>query len=88
MCFVCGVNNPIGLHLDFWMDGEQVWTDFTPGREHQGYPGVMHGGLVATLLDESWAGQPLKQLDGHGQDGGAYRKPVPLGAVAHNHCTH
>ncbi len=53
MCFVCGIENPIGLHLDFWMDGEQVWTEFTPGAQHQGWPGVLHGGIMATLLDET-----------------------------------
>jgi acyl-coenzyme A thioesterase PaaI-like protein len=52
MCFVCGVDNPIGLHLDIWMDGEQVWAEFTPGQQHQGWPGVLHGGIQATLLDE------------------------------------
>jgi len=53
MCFLCGVDNPIGLHLDFWTDGEQVWTDFTPREEHQGWPGVVHGGILATVLDET-----------------------------------
>lgn len=81
MCFVCGAVNPIGLHLDFWMDDEQVWTEFIACPEHQGYPGVMHGGLVATILDETmgraaalkslWMFTAKMEI--------AYRKPVPLG---------
>ena len=55
MCFVCGLENPIGLRLVFEEDEERVWTEFTPRQEHQGWPGVLHGGLVCTLLDEVMA---------------------------------
>lgn len=53
MCFLCGVDNPIGLHLSFSTDGEQVWTEFTPTAVYQGWPGVVHGGILAALLDET-----------------------------------
>jgi len=53
MCFVCGTDNPIGLHLSFYQEDDRIWTEFTPGEEHQGYPGTLHGGLVCTLLDET-----------------------------------
>jgi acyl-coenzyme A thioesterase PaaI-like protein len=53
MCFVCGVDNPIGLHLSFYTDDEgQTVARFRPGPEHQGYPGHLHGGIISTLLDE------------------------------------
>ena len=52
-CFVCGKENPIGLKVVFRQDGQKVWTEFTPGVEHQGYPGVTHGGILYTLLDET-----------------------------------
>lgn len=52
-CFVCGSENPIGLKVAFYNDGRQVWTEFTPREEHQGYPGVVHGGILYTLLDET-----------------------------------
>lgn len=58
MCFACGRDNPISLKLDFKTDGEdkfRVTADFTPGRLHQGYDGIMHGGLITTLLDEAMA---------------------------------
>ena len=54
-CFVCGPKNPIGLKLTFHEENDTYITKFTPGREHQGYDGIMHGGLVSTLLDEIMA---------------------------------
>jgi len=51
-CFVCGPNNPIGLKLDFRLDGEVMTTEFVSRKEHQGYMDVVHGGIIATLLDE------------------------------------
>jgi acyl-coenzyme A thioesterase PaaI-like protein len=51
-CFGCTPDHPIGLHLDFARDGDEVVTIFTPGPDHQGPPGLMHGGLVTTLADE------------------------------------
>jgi len=54
MCFVCGLQNPVGLKLAFYEDPEagQVQTEFTIPEDYQGYPGVAHGGIVATILDE------------------------------------
>lgn len=53
MCFACGLENPIGLKMAFYEDDKgRVVAEFTPGDEHQGYPGVVHGGIVAALLDE------------------------------------
>ncbi|MCY3609929.1 MAG: hypothetical protein OXH51_00120, partial [Gemmatimonadetes bacterium] len=43
-CFVCGPENPIGLHLTFRLEGGACVSEFTPGENHQGYPGVIHGG--------------------------------------------
>ena len=56
-CFGCGRHNPIGLHLLFERDGQDVVARYTPRREDTGFPGVMHGGIAALLLDEAmgWA---------------------------------
>jgi uncharacterized protein (TIGR00369 family) len=54
MCFVCGRENPVGLHIHFFADEDnRVHAEFTPRAEDQGFPGVMHGGLISTLLDET-----------------------------------
>jgi uncharacterized protein (TIGR00369 family) len=51
-CFVCGEHNPIGLRQRFETDGRVVRARFTPRPEHVGFKGVIHGGILATLLDE------------------------------------
>ena len=51
-CFGCGQNNPVGMKLRFTRDGDTLRTEFTPDKMHQGWPGLLHGGILATLLDE------------------------------------
>ena len=51
-CFVCGEANPLGLNLRFETDGRLVRAKFSPRPEHNGFKGVVHGGLIATVLDE------------------------------------
>jgi len=55
-CFVCSPHNAVGLHLDFYLDGEVIKAKWKPEDQYQGYPNVLHGGIQATLLDEvaSW----------------------------------
>lgn len=53
LCFACGLRNETGLKLVFRREGERVVADFTPSHELQGFPGVLHGGIIATLLDET-----------------------------------
>jgi acyl-coenzyme A thioesterase PaaI-like protein len=81
MCFVCGIDNPIGLHLKFYTDDEgRCIAHFRPKPEHQGYLGHLHGGIISTLLDETmgrvqvpnnvWAITGRLEIK--------FRKPVPL----------
>jgi acyl-coenzyme A thioesterase PaaI-like protein len=52
-CFACGDENPIGMHLEgIRRDGDQVRATMRPRPEYQSYPGMLHGGLSATALDE------------------------------------
>ena len=54
MCFVCGVSNPIGLKSRFYSVGDnQVELRLTFTDPYQGYPGITHGGIIATILDET-----------------------------------
>ena len=80
-CFVCGRENPIGLKVKFYQRGNQVFTHFTPGPEHQGYPDRMHGGIASTLLDETVgrAGFIYGYWTFTAELKVRYRKPIPLG---------
>lgn len=52
-CFVCGRNNPHGLYMTFYDNGDnEVVANYTVPADYQGYPGVVHGGVVAAMLDE------------------------------------
>ena len=52
-CFVCGQDNPQGLKLKFQIDAQnQISSAFTPQKIHQGFSGIVHGGLIAAVLDE------------------------------------
>ena len=54
MCFVCGLNNRYGLKSRFYeLEEKQLLAVFRPAQEHQGYPGRLHGGIAATILDET-----------------------------------
>lgn len=80
-CFGCGRQNPIGLKLTFFEEGESVWTSWTPLREHQGYEGIVHGGLITTVLDEvmGWAIYVRKLWAVTGTINVRFRKPVKFG---------
>jgi uncharacterized protein (TIGR00369 family) len=51
-CFVCGESNQAGLKIRFETDGRIVQTRFRPRAEHIGFQETVHGGILATLLDE------------------------------------
>ena len=84
MCFVCGMENSFGLKSMFYeLDDGQLMALFTPQKEHQGYPGRLHGGIAATILDEA-IGRAIN-IASEGDTGGVtvdfsmkLRKPVPI----------
>ncbi len=54
MCFVCGTENGFGLKSRFYeLENGDLLARFTPAPEHQGYPGRLHGGIAAAILDET-----------------------------------
>lgn len=83
-CFVCGTENDKGLRTFFYeTDTNEVAAVFTPHRLHQSYPGRLHGGIAACILDETIGravqiGEPdiwgvTAQLTL------SYKKPLPYG---------
>jgi acyl-coenzyme A thioesterase PaaI-like protein len=54
-CFICGLGNPIGLKMVFHEDRDkkQVRAELNVPDAYRSYPGVVHGGIVATILDET-----------------------------------
>jgi uncharacterized protein (TIGR00369 family) len=56
-CFVCGQDNPHGLHLRSRIEGDRVVLDYTAREADLGYKHIVHGGIAVTLLDEvmTWA---------------------------------
>lgn len=58
-CLVCGRANPHGLHLHLHVDpgSGEVHVPFTPAAAQMGFEGIIHGGILATVLDEAmvWA---------------------------------
>ena len=51
-CFGCGKDNPVGLHLEITYVNDKPRIEFIVGPDYCGYPGIMHGGAIATLFDE------------------------------------
>lgn len=53
MCFICGLENPVGLHLHMYeTEPGVVETSYIAPEHFQGYPGVLHGGIVGAIIDE------------------------------------
>jgi len=51
VCFGCGRNNPHGLHIQTFWDGNEGTFRFRPKPHHTAFPGVTYGGLIASLID-------------------------------------
>ena len=82
-CFVCGSDNSMGLHVRFARDGEQgCRVEYTAQGDHVGWPGLMHGGLLFTLMDEAvaWAVcyAGLRGVTGKAEV--RFRRPVTVGS--------
>lgn len=60
-CFVCGLDNPNGLGIHFESDGiGNVIAHKTFSSEYQGYPGIVHGGILSAVLDEAAGRSTMK----------------------------
>ena len=52
-CFVCGEENPSGLHLKFTLHDDKVVSEFVLQKIFQGYKDIVHGGIISAILDEA-----------------------------------
>jgi len=90
-CFICGVKNVAGVHVNFYetvgANGvQEVLARFTGQDQHQGYPGRMHGGVITGILDET-IGRAVNYNEGDAPKSWGvtaelmvrFRKPIPLG---------
>ncbi len=79
-CYGCGSDNEQGMKLKFRQEDGRAVADFTPEQYLQGFPGYMHGGGVATVLDEAmgWAAYQVGLWAMTAKFTIRFRKPVPL----------
>ncbi len=84
-CFGCGLDNPIGLHLDgFAAAGDELKASFTPRGDYRGFAGILHGGILAALLDETLAWTAMMFEDSYvvtAQLQLKFRHPAPTDAA-------
>jgi acyl-coenzyme A thioesterase PaaI-like protein len=85
-CFICGLENPVGLHLHIYETAPGVVeSSYTAPDHFQGYPGVLHGGIVGAIIDEisgrtQMGSDPLKpRFMFTAKMEVRYRKNVPIG---------
>ena len=83
-CFLCGEHNPFGLKIVFWKDGDRVFTEYKVDERRVGFDGLMHGGILAALLDETmgWAAAfAFDRMCMTAEITVRYVKPVPVGST-------
>jgi uncharacterized protein (TIGR00369 family) len=82
-CFACGKDNDDGMHLEFYLDEEsrRAICKFKLGERYTGPPGHVHGGIIATILDEAMGkvNKFRNVLALTRSMNIEYLKPVPLG---------
>lgn len=96
VCYGCGKHNPHGLHIKTRWDGQEGVFRFTPAPYHLAFPGVVYGGLIASLIDCHAIGTAIaatyeaegRRLDTHpdifyvtGNLNVTYLRPTPMGEI-------
>ena len=80
-CFACGEENSQGLKMRFRLIDDGIESEFTPSKHHQGFNGILHGGIMALILDEvmvnlTWI-KKLQAVTAELKD--RLKKPAPIG---------
>lgn len=81
-CFACAPNNPYGLKMEFYEDGDDIVSFWNPHTNFQGWLNTLHGGIQATLLDEIGGWLIARKFQTSGMTTNLnvkYKKPVPTG---------
>lgn len=79
-CFACAPNNPYGLKMQFYEDGDDIVSFWSPDDNYQGWLKTLHGGIQATLIDEcaGWLISRKFQTSGMTTNLNIkYKKPIP-----------
>lgn len=61
-CFGCSPENPMGVKMEFYEDGDEIVSFWKPKPEYQGWLDTLHGGIQAVLLDEICAWVIVRKL--------------------------
>jgi len=80
-CFGCSPTNPMGLKMEFYEDGEELVSTWTPGSNYAGFHDILHGGIQATMMDEIASWVVFMKLDTAGvtyRMETRFRKPVRI----------
>ena len=78
-CFGCSPDNPIGIHMEFYEDGDDIVSFWNPKTHYQGWVDTMHGGILATIADETAGWVVFRKLQTSGMTTKLelkYKKPV------------
>jgi uncharacterized protein (TIGR00369 family) len=80
-CFACGDLSARGIRMQLHMEPDRAWSDLTLEATFQGWEGIAHGGILATLLDEAmaWATASREIFGFTARMTIEYRRPVPVG---------
>ena len=82
-CFACAPHNPYGLKMEFWEDGDDIVCLWSPDPNYESWVGTLHGGIQATLIDETAGWVIMRKFQTTGMTTSLslkYRKPVATGA--------
>ena len=83
-CFGCAPDNPIGLHMEFFEEGDNILCFWRPQDHFEGWVGVLHGGIISTLIDETAGWVVTRKLQAAGVTSKlevTFRKPLTSSEV-------
>jgi uncharacterized protein (TIGR00369 family) len=82
-CFACGDHNAQGIRMAIHVEPDRSWCDLALEPAFQGWEGIAHGGILATLLDEAmaWAVASRETFAVTARMTIDYRRPVQVGAM-------